>query len=727
LRLEFIKKFIKDENEAVKINDEISKIVEKKEKAKVKSEREKIEKKITHAQLSSLRGYIDRNLNENVKRITTTKPISEVAEMSDSLRLEFIKKFIKDENEAVKINDEISKIVEKKEKAKVKSEREKIDSQFGMSLKFGDKRFTNKQQFERFVERNLDGYVNESLGLSFSRKQMDEFQELGENIANKKALLEKNTTPETIREYGKALLEIGKYTDNLSESVNVIRGKNIGKRVTAINESELSRFDKAREYALLSGEIALDATTSVFRTMMATGEVSFMGIQSALKMTSKNYWKSARKLFIEKLSTPEGYANLQADIIGHPSFKQAVKDDLTFTIFGRGVSKQEDNFSSILMDKLAGIGEGKWYQGLVVGRIMQKAERAQSAFLTSLRFNEYVKMTESAKLLGENMKVNSKIIAQQINDHTGGAYITPKLNYVLSKILFSPRNTVSAIKTIVPWRMLSRSRTARAETIKNYIGLTAIIAGFTGLSALKDYAYGTKNTEYNPAGNKFGKIKIGETYYDNTFGRGTIIRLLAKQVLGYKKTSSTDTKTELGKYYGGFTEETRAELLTAFARGKLAPHASLIVDLLDDAQNAIGQKLTPMRVAKEKLVPMYVNSVYDASKDPSFEGALGVIRNVLFNPIVGFVAIAPEFFSGEEKWENETTKEKKQFLEEKGEETVRKANFEYNMARNKEYAKLKNDEEYQKMSNDERLEKLKEVRDDLKKDIFTKYGFEPKK
>jgi ferritin len=726
-RLNLFKKQLSNE-EAVFLNSELEKAILKDKVAnwvKANLDPNFMEAKITKAQLSSLRGFIDRNTNKDVKRITSIKPISEVAGMSKDERLDFIKKYIKEEDEAIKINNQIEDIVKAKEEVSQARLQAREDARLGMFINLGGKRFENTQQIERWMKNNIDGFVDEKLGLSLSSDEMNIFQELGENVASKRVLRDKNPNPETIREYGKALMEIGKYTDSIKEKINPIRSKGIITRGKAINASELDKFDKTKEYARLMGEVVLDLSTSVFRTFMATGELSFMGIQGALKMASKSYWKNAKKLFFKKLSTPEGYANLQADIIGNPLFKQAVKDDLTFTIFGRGVSKQEDNFASILVDKLYGIGEGKWYQGLGIGRAMQKVERAQSAFLTGLRFDEYVKMMESSKLLGK--QVNTRGIAQQINDHTGGAYINPKLNYVLSKVLFSPRNTVAGLKSILPWRMLSSNPVVRKETIKNYFGLVGIMAGFTGLSALKDYAYGTKNTEYNPAGNKWGKIRIGGSYYDTTFGRGTIVRLAAKQALGYKKTSTTDTKTEFGKYYGSFTEETRGKMIFAFGRGKLAPHASLIVDLLFDAENAIGEKLTPKKVAQDKLVPMYFNAVMDASKDPAFEGNLERIKQTIFNLGTGFVAIAPEFFAGDEKWETDTSKEKKAFLQEKGLETVRKANFDYNMKRNEAYDKLKDDKEYQNMDNDERLKELVKIREDIKKEIFTQYEFTPPK
>jgi hypothetical protein len=726
-RISTFKKFLTDE-EAHFLNRELERsIAENKLSYFIKNNFDKAfrEKKENANQLASIRSFIESNTNNDFKRITTSKRIDEIVSMSREERISFIDKYVKDKTKSTNFSNKIEEIVKAKEEAQLAKTQAKEEAQFGRTIIFGDKRFSNLQQVDRFIEKNIDGFVNESLGLAISPKEMEIFQELGDNVTKKRQLFEKEKSEMAQREYGKSLIELQHYTDSISE--NKMLSKNLVVRSKAIKEADLSKFDKAKEYAKLAGEIGLDLTTSVARTLMATAEVSFMTIQGAGKIATKNWWKNANKLFFKKMSTPEGFYNLQADIVGNPYYKQAVKDNLTFTIFGRGISKQEDNFTSLLLDQLANVGKGKWYEGLGITKIIGKAERAQSAFLTALRFDEYQKMMKMAELGGENMKVSSAKIAEQINDFTGGSYINPKINEVLSRILFSPRNTVASLKMFLdPRRYFSSSKVVRTESWKNIVSLLGITAVFTGLSILKDIAYGKKDTEINPTGSKFGKTKGGNTYYDYTFGKGTVLRLVSKMIAGTKKDSKTGATTTLGKNYGNFTEETRIDLLKSFSRGKLAPHASLLVDILDDFTNAVGEKLTLSKTAKEKLVPMYFNSLMDASKDPAFVGNIKLLHNAL-NGVTGFFAFAPEYSDINTKWEQKETKEMKSFKEEKGEEEMQKANSDYNSLLNIKFDELKLDNEFKKMNEEEKQKKLTKVRAEAKKEIFSKYNFTPPK
>jgi len=724
-RITLFKKSLSDE-EARFLNAELEDAIYKdklKTWLKSKLDPEYIEKKINQSQLSSIRGYIERN--KQLKRITSIKRIDEVVAMKSEERIDFIDRLVKDKTKAKKINSEIEKIIEQKAERKALTIKEKAEAQFGSFFRFADKRFKNRQSFETFIKKNSDGYVNDELGISFSRQEMDTFNELGKNLNAKRVAFEKNPTIEGKRELGRAILDLSSYSEEITGVMTPIKSKNFMQRLGAIKSGDLSKFDRSLEYAKLMGEVGLDATTSVFRTLMATGELSALGIQATGKVFTKSYWRNVGKVLFKKMSTPEGFANLQADIIGDPLFKQAIDDKLTLTIFGRGINKQEDNFVSSIFDNIYNIGRGKWYQGLGVGRLIEKAERAHAGFLTALRFDEYQKMMRAASLAGEDLKLNGEIIARQINDFTGGSYVNPNLNKVLSKVFFSPRNALSSFKIFTDPRLyLASSKTARVQALKNMVGMLSVIGGFMGLSFLKDAATGEKTTEINPTGSKFGKIKVGNTYYDYTLGKGTFIKLMSKILLRYTKDSQTGVKYELGKNYGGFSEKTRARLILDFGRGKLAPHAATIVDMFDGFQNVIGEKMTIGKEAKEKLLPIYVNSVLDAMKDPAFEGQMKVLATTI-NAITGFFAFAPQYYQGDEKWENAESKEKKQFVNEFGIEETRKANALENDLKRKEYQRLVEDEEYKNLSNDDKIKKLKEVRKEIKQQVFDKYNFIP--
>lgn len=177
---------------------------------------------------------------------------------------------------------------------------------------------------------------------------------------------------------------------------------------------------------------------------------------------------------------------------------------------------------------------------------------------------------------------------------------------VLNSTLFSPRLMMSRLQ--LPTKLASSSPFVRKEAAKSLAALIGFTASVLGVSALM----GGK-VETDPRSAAFGKLRIGDTYYDITGGNVQYFRTLARLATGKIKQPG-----------GDIADKSRLETIVQFLQSKESPLFSFVTDLLA-GETYGGEKLEPnLKTVKDQVVqrlaPLVVQDVVNGLVEEGFVG-----------------------------------------------------------------------------------------------------------
>lgn len=347
---------------------------------------------------------------------------------------------------------------------------------------------------------------------------------------------------------------------------------------------------------------------NVPRTVMTSIDLSAPLNQGWGMVSRKEFYKSLGPMIRYALNK-ENLLDLQADIITRENYKAAKKAGLRLTDLGDSLMQREEEMMSNILDKVPGIAA---------------SQRAYTGFLNKLRMDVFDSLVEKAKISGEDIGLDSPVLkdlASVVNNFTGGARVGQIETAVpaLNAMFFSPRKVMSSINILNPRNYLSRkiSKTARKAAIRNLLGSSSISVALISLANL----LGSDEPERDPRSTNFGKIKVGDSRMDVTGGNGTYIVLLSRILSRSSKTSKGKIRNLGNKMY----ETSAWDLISRGVRYKLAPNASLLVDMFTGA-NAIGQKKTIPQSIKDRFKPMFIRDLFELNEsDPDGKIALALL------------------------------------------------------------------------------------------------------
>ena len=347
---------------------------------------------------------------------------------------------------------------------------------------------------------------------------------------------------------------------------------------------------------------------NVPRTVMTSIDLSAPLNQGWGMVSRKEFYKSLGPMIRYALNK-ENLLDLQADIITRENYKAAKKAGLRLTDLGDSLMQREEEMMSNILDKVPGIAA---------------SQRAYTGFLNKLRMDVFDSLVEKAKISGEDIGLDSPVLkdlASVVNNFTGGARVGQIETAVpaLNAMFFSPRKVMSSINILNPRNYLSRkiSKTARKAAIRNLLGSSSISVALISLANL----LGSDEPERDPRSTNFGKIKVGDSRMDVTGGNGTYIVLLSRILSRSSKTSKGKIRNLGNKMY----ETSAWDLISRGVRYKLAPNASLLVDMFTGA-NAIGQKKTVSQSIKDRFKPMFIRDLFELNEsDPDGKIALALL------------------------------------------------------------------------------------------------------
>jgi hypothetical protein len=217
----------------------------------------------------------------------------------------------------------------------------------------------------------------------------------------------------------------------------------------------------------------------------------------------------------------------------------------------------------------------------------------------------------------EGQKV-ARELAKVINMMTGrgNIWVADKLGNaspVANQVMFSIRKFSADLNMLDPTNYIGWGKYSKLDpfvrkmALKQLVGSLAITTTVLGLAKMSG-----AEIETNPTSSDFAKIHIGNRYYDITGGKTSMLAFITKILLSESKDSSTGVVTELGAYEKGYKT-------WMYQRGKLAPAASLLIDVLykeDYEGNAVETPVEILGAVGKRIYPMGISDAVDCLNDP---------------------------------------------------------------------------------------------------------------
>lgn len=423
----------------------------------------------------------------------------------------------------------------------------------------------------------------------------------------------------------------------LADPKNVEKRDEFGYQMTLLND----KVNELKGNSTTAWEKALNIL-NLPKGIQATWDFSASLVQASSQMHRKVFWESLVQMFKDGWDK-ETFNRSRGAILAHPRYVDAKRDGLKISGINDKLTPNEEYMGTNLIEQANGWLKKQSNKAvqlvapgskIAIPNVTAGADRAFAGFLNNLRFQTYVDLMEAAELRGENLNVTSKYgrdIATNINTFTGsgnigwhdkGAMAVPVLNLVTWTI----RKAAGDITFLTPLPFIKASSTARAYALKTYAGYAATTATVYGVARL---LLGPDAVPTDPSDTHFGWIKIGNTWHNPTLGsKATLFRLYwrlaAGRVINGAGVESRYARSLSDMATGNEPEitdkrTTRSDLIMKFARGKLAPNASLLADALterDFAGNDVGwNKETLMREARDRLIPMSMSSMLDVMQN----------------------------------------------------------------------------------------------------------------
>ena len=534
---------------------------------------------------------------------------------------------------------------------------------------------------ESKVDKTNPKYIAAKNKAEAALEELKKLQKVA-GIPEKRRLdLTKKATERRIAELKKKLAE-GDFTKKtrkpLIADTELIRAKAEKLRLQEEYDKEFYKHELENRTDWQKAKDRVADAWGLARGLSATGEASFVGIQGLVQtiahpIYAAEAFKNATKFLFSEKKTEEWLRRLKQQEF-YPVMKEA---KLALTEPSAKITAREELYNSGWTDLAwnmlvspAKLRSKSAYEAWKKGNPIRAIERASVGYLDTLRVMRFLDGMEILEAKGKHIakdKEDYKDLADMINTLTGRASLgfAEQIAEPMSKVLFSPRNWASQVKTATPYalyhfgKMTPTARKMAVQDFSKFVGLTTgmVMMAAAGLNNDDDPETGV---EFDPRSSDFMKIRWGKKRVDPWGGRIQQIVFTSRLFMdflhdvapklseGGMKTGSGDI-VPLGTPYKAKTKE---EVAIQMAINKLAPSASLMEKYIASHKNKndvrvdeYGKELDLWKSAKESMRPIFWGTVNDLLKDDP--GAL--------NGLLGFAAF---FGYGVNVYEDKVKKEK---------------------------------------------------------------------
>lgn len=361
---------------------------------------------------------------------------------------------------------------------------------------------------------------------------------------------------------------------------------------------------------------------SFMRTMMATADISFLGLQMFYLAASHpiEFSKAGVKGIAAAFSAEASFQiNMDLRDPSNPTAAMMMRDGLDLTSSEAGpISQREEIFMSRILQRLpkpARVAMGVWVGATVAGPVgaaigagagyvMPAVARASDrAFVTSsnlLRAGLYAQMAK--QIPGDTVALQA--YAKYLNEMTGRAKMNSATARALSQVFFAPRFSYSMYKSpftaIGIYAKQPKLRRALARDLGAFLSLGTVVLSLAAMAGLE--------VGDDPRDSDFGKIVYGNTRVDMWSGRAQVFRTLMRGMVAFSDNRGWFGADELPEHHK------RIDLFRFFADVliyKSAPLISLGATGLT-GRNVVGEEMDFNYAAARNFIPLFAQDMMDS-------------------------------------------------------------------------------------------------------------------
>lgn len=463
----------------------------------------------------------------------------------------------------------------------------------------------NGEERQAIIDKTLGKGYSETINKRFITKfntELDDtaIKDIIDSITKTNELRALDKTPwvagegkDWSREYIQMMKRVQSKLDTTSDMGIIDTIKQIGKQEIQKIKDQPDVFGKVIASGKLGGEIL---TSAVYKSLKASADLSY-ALRQGFKIITKNpkQWvKSMTESFdvIKNIKSQKAMEavmdEFKASYLAHPNYEKLMEGKLAFGVV-------EDFFPTSIAEKIPRLGN-----------IFKASNEAFSIFSQSARFGLADDMlNKQMSMLGRELtKEEVTSIAKVANSITGrgGLGRLESVSGALNKLFFSARYVKSQLDTFIMPFNSKLTPFARKEALNHSVKTLGTIGAILTTASF----FG--EVELDPRSSKFGKMKVGNNWIDLTAGLGSYIALAYKQISGEtKSTGGQINKLNTGK----FGSQTRGDVLSQWATGKLAPAPSTINQVLLKGKTFSGDKPTVGNTAESLLAPISASNMID--------------------------------------------------------------------------------------------------------------------
>ncbi len=369
----------------------------------------------------------------------------------------------------------------------------------------------------------------------------------------------------------------------------------VSRRQLRRDMQDLAPWSKSRKF----GE-----AVNTLRTLKATADMSAVLRQGlvlsiAHPVMATEAFKKSFKAFFSKNTAEQ----IHFQIINHPNQWLRDRANLELSEVGGGFLRGEEYFASELVKSKA----AKW---VGMKAVVEASERHMTSYLNMIRassFDYFLKKYPNA--------TSSELAAwaDYINKATGrgdlGRFAVT--GQIMSTVFFAPKFAVSRFQT--PWTIVKhwgepRVRNLIARDMALTVGVGNIALGLAKLAGAE--------VGYDPNDSDFGKVRIGNVHIDFFAGFQQPARLITRIGL-----VATDAAGWTGTWRNASETTDPYDLLERFVEYKASPVFTIARELAM-GESIVGEKRTPWETGFRALMPMMVETIYDAYVEEDIGAAI---------------------------------------------------------------------------------------------------------
>jgi len=575
-------------------------------------------------------------------------------------------------------------------------------------LKKATEEFKQQQQERIFSPKEQETFLNDladkAVGTHITEAQAAVMGDLTSKISKYEDQLDpvtgKWSSPEAKAQYGATAQMLERYKTSLveGESNPLKVFKNYAKEV-----KESFKDDKIGTTRDTMETVAKTITDNSVAAV-AAWDASFMGRQGLnTLMTHPSIWWSVAKKGVKDFAT----------VLTKKNGKQAAEDAHWADVLSRPdyingeyqragiLPKHEEAYQGTLSSKIPGIG-----------RIFDASQVAFEQSARNARLDTFDILKEAAKKNGVTWDdVQIKDIGALASSATARGDIG-KLgeSQVTRLVMWAPKMLKANydVLTAHSGGMGLKTSFARKEARMN---LAKIIGTSVGIATVFN-ALVPGSAETDPRSSNFGKIKIGDTTFDYTGGKGSLLVLAARQLMGETKSTTTGLIRPFGTDYG---DQSRLSVLGDFVINKAPPITAAVWSAMRGT-NAIGEPVTPGSLLASTAVPITVQNAFKvASNNPTPTSILGVVADAL--------GVSANTLTNKADWSKNPGKELEAFKAKVGEEKFNEANAKFSAEYGDWLKKIADNPKYQALDTDTKQKVITAKKADIKDKILKSYGF----